>query len=55
MFVVPYILVTCFILVQLNVQYPMFLKSLLAQHVSESETDRDIVTMCPNTITRRME
>jgi hypothetical protein len=25
----------CFILVQLNVQYSMFLKSLLAQHVSD--------------------
>jgi DUF1365 family protein len=35
MFVVPYILVTCFILVQLTVQYSMFLKSLLAQHVSD--------------------
>jgi hypothetical protein len=43
----------------------MFLKSLLAQHVSEvtasivrsiteSETDRDTVMMCPNTITSRM-
>jgi hypothetical protein len=34
MFVVPYILVTnVFILVELNVQFFMFLKSLLAQHV----------------------
>jgi hypothetical protein len=36
MFVVPYILVrNVFILVQLNVQFLMFLKSLLAQHVSD--------------------
>jgi hypothetical protein len=36
MFVVPYILVTnVFILVQLNVQFLMFLKRLLAQHVSD--------------------
>jgi hypothetical protein len=36
MFVVPYILViNVFTLVQLNVQFLMFLKSLLAQHVSD--------------------
>jgi hypothetical protein len=36
MFVVPYILVTnVFILAQLNVQFLMILKSLLAQHISD--------------------
>jgi hypothetical protein len=29
MFVVPYILVTCFIQIQLDVQYPFLLKSFL--------------------------
>jgi hypothetical protein len=46
MFAVPYVLVTnVFILVQLNVQFLMFLKSLLAQHVSDVTAHSHCITV----------
>jgi hypothetical protein len=58
MFVVPYILVTCFNSNPTGCTIFFFLEKFFALHdldVTESESDRAEVTNCPNTGTGSME